>query len=439
MEQFDKYPHHRLARATLDRAQALWDLGDRKSAMSDFEDVFSIAPDLVAIPYSKAVYKLGMEKQEAGDLQEALVDFQFAVELAPEGDLQREIKDSIQDIEIKMRPVEPEPPEPVLITECPGCGKQVQPEWEFCPFCSTGLIPVVPILITECPNCGKEIQQEWVFCPNCTSSIKSDLMHTNTNSGLTSNQIVDSQDDVSASHKEEKIGDLNRVKKKDNQVTHPQTDLSTKGMYVSKYEIPSRPSSKLEIYLKRGWSHMVVKLDGDTIGSISGLVNMKAGKTFKLSDGNTLTAQVLISKLDYSKKLSILYNDTPLPGSISPEGLAYNNAKGCSFIVVGLNIVTFIFFVLAFSESNFNFSSFLFLLEPIILIILAIFISKKSELALTLFIVLYSLGGLIFALYAYQAGNTVNAIAAIAWRVAALAILIPGLEALKKINLRIKE
>ena len=406
MEQNEETLHHRFAEATLERAQALWELGSREQALIDFQEAYASTPDLASHLYSKAVYQMGIEKQDEGDLEGAMEDFQFAAEIAAEGDWQNEIQNEIKALEYK---IHPPVPETTFITECPNCVEKIEPDWEFCPYCSTNLKP------PSQPN-----------IPNLETATQTPQIAHGDSSSSPDNEI-----ELISKHDIEQHDDQKEINK---------DNIVTRGMFVKEYSIPSLPSSKLELYHDPGWRKLILKLNGKTIGIISGKNNMHSGKTFKLSAGNSLSVRLLISRLDYSKKIYLSYNDTTLPGSTSPEELAFSNAKGCSFIVVALNVIVNIaFFGITISGSDSLFGLLLSILEPIVLLILAFWISRKSEIALLIFIVLYGLGGLIFALLAFQAGDTINSIAAIAWRTAALAILIPGWEALKKINLRIKE
>jgi len=126
----------RLAAATLERAQAYWDLGNRELALKDFQEAHDYSADLTVIPYSKVIYQIGMEKQESGDLEEALQDLQFAAGLAPESEWKSEIQQRIKDIENEILIGETST---ILRTECPNCGRSIQAKWKICAFCGKSL------------------------------------------------------------------------------------------------------------------------------------------------------------------------------------------------------------------------------------------------------------------------------------------------------------
>ena len=43
---------------------------------------------------------------------------------------------------------------------CPGCGRTLQDDFTFCPFCKASLKRL-------CRNCGRPLQDEWANCPYC--------------------------------------------------------------------------------------------------------------------------------------------------------------------------------------------------------------------------------------------------------------------------------
>lgn len=43
---------------------------------------------------------------------------------------------------------------------CPGCGRPLQEDFTFCPFCKTSLKRI-------CRNCGKPQNPDWANCPYC--------------------------------------------------------------------------------------------------------------------------------------------------------------------------------------------------------------------------------------------------------------------------------
>jgi uncharacterized OB-fold protein len=50
------------------------------------------------------------------------------------------------------------------VNKCLKCGKELQPDWTFCPYCQH---PVQGV----CPKCGHKIELDWLYCPMCNTKI----------------------------------------------------------------------------------------------------------------------------------------------------------------------------------------------------------------------------------------------------------------------------
>ena len=46
------------------------------------------------------------------------------------------------------------------IFECPKCGKNVNEDFKYCPYCEFKLYK-------DCSKCGKELRSDWKICPYC--------------------------------------------------------------------------------------------------------------------------------------------------------------------------------------------------------------------------------------------------------------------------------
>jgi len=51
------------------------------------------------------------------------------------------------------------------LAPCPNCGKEVQEDFTFCPYCEYPLKPF-------CPSCKREVAPEYVKCPYCGFMLK---------------------------------------------------------------------------------------------------------------------------------------------------------------------------------------------------------------------------------------------------------------------------
>ncbi len=48
---------------------------------------------------------------------------------------------------------------------CPNCGRPVQPDWQYCPYCETELKH-------PCSQCGYLLELEWKRCPKCGAPVE---------------------------------------------------------------------------------------------------------------------------------------------------------------------------------------------------------------------------------------------------------------------------
>ena len=51
---------------------------------------------------------------------------------------------------------------------CPGCSRQVQKEWQICPYCHVRLK-------RQCFNCQELVEMQWSVCPFCATEQPSNL------------------------------------------------------------------------------------------------------------------------------------------------------------------------------------------------------------------------------------------------------------------------
>ena len=82
----------------------------------------------------------------------------------------KDIKKAIMDVPAQVK----EKPDPQIdkkksskqraINKCLKCGKELQPDWAFCPYCQH------PVRAT-CPKCGQKIETDWLYCPICNTKI----------------------------------------------------------------------------------------------------------------------------------------------------------------------------------------------------------------------------------------------------------------------------
>jgi len=79
------YAKERLARASVEKADALTAMGQIDRALKELEDAYHLAPELVAETYARALVQQAAQREDAGDLEGALTSYRHALPLAPEG------------------------------------------------------------------------------------------------------------------------------------------------------------------------------------------------------------------------------------------------------------------------------------------------------------------------------------------------------------------
>lgn len=50
--------------------------------------------------------------------------------------------------------------------KCLSCGKQVNPDFQVCPYCGSSLKE-------KCSKCGREVASDWNVCPHCNNELVS--------------------------------------------------------------------------------------------------------------------------------------------------------------------------------------------------------------------------------------------------------------------------
>ena len=82
----------------------------------------------------------------------------------------KQIKKAIKEIpvQVKEKPAsqvdEKKSAKQRAVNKCLKCGKELQPDWAFCPYCQH------PVRAT-CPKCGQKIEADWLYCPMCNTKI----------------------------------------------------------------------------------------------------------------------------------------------------------------------------------------------------------------------------------------------------------------------------
>jgi len=104
----------RLARASVEKADVLLEMGQIEQALEELDGAYRLAPGLVAENYARALVQQAAQREDAGDLKEALRLYQRALQVAPERNvLRREIAAIVSRLEMQLRGPVPIVPEAV--------------------------------------------------------------------------------------------------------------------------------------------------------------------------------------------------------------------------------------------------------------------------------------------------------------------------------------
>jgi len=119
-----RHAKERLARASVEKADALMAMGQIDQALKELEDAYHLAPELVAETYVRALVQQAAQREDAGDLEGALTSYHHALQLAAEGSaLRQEIAAVAERLEAQLHGSVPAAPEviskPVVRFEYP--------------------------------------------------------------------------------------------------------------------------------------------------------------------------------------------------------------------------------------------------------------------------------------------------------------------------------
>ncbi len=101
-------------------------------------------------------------------------------------------------------------------------------------------------------------------------------------------------------------------------------------MPTRRYALKRGEPKRLELISSVRWTPLTIRLDGQEVGSIQTMEQLKSGKTFLLSDGSQLRVELA------KRQLLVLRNGTPVPGSSSDPLIRLRGSYGCLFAVGGL-------------------------------------------------------------------------------------------------------
>ena len=195
------------------------------------------------------------------------------------------------------------------------------------------------------------------------------------------------------------------------------------------YALEPNGPKRLQISWGAFWKNITITLDGSTIGTIPDQKALRQGSTFPLTDGSTLSVQLLQSLAGAE-----LRDGKPLPGSASDPESRLKVAAGVIFFIVGLNILLgliAVFFQVDFLlQLGLGWFSVIF---GLVFLFPGIFTQRRSQVALIIAIVLFGLDGLLGIVGAVMAGYAPS-IPGLFMRILLLIPMIQGVSAIKQLK-----
>lgn len=103
------------------------------------------------------------------------------------------------------------------------------------------------------------------------------------------------------------------------------------------YYLDQAKTNTLKVEWKIGWNNFTITHNGQQVGEIKTLNELKEGKSFKLGNGENISAK-LNMKWGITPELELLINGNPVPGSPADPVTQVKNAHILLLVLAGLNI-----------------------------------------------------------------------------------------------------
>jgi hypothetical protein len=189
---------------------------------------------------------------------------------------------------------------------------------------------------------------------------------------------------------------------------------------------------RLEISWRGLWSDVAVRLDGQVVGAIKNQRELRQGQVFALPDGSRLSVR-LVSKLA-THELQVTRNGEPLPGSDADPAQRHKLAYSILFFVAGLNIVLGLLALVLKSEFlsslGIGYGSLIF---GLLFLLAAVFVMERSQIALILAIIVFTLDALLGIVLVVTAGGS-PAVGGVVARVFLFVPLVNGIKAIQQLK-----
>jgi hypothetical protein len=198
------------------------------------------------------------------------------------------------------------------------------------------------------------------------------------------------------------------------------------------YSLDPGGEKRLEVSWKAFWKDVTVSMDGAVLGVIPNQKALSAGQDFRLIDGAILKVQ-LVSKFT-GTELRVLRNGQPLPGSASDPETRVKTAAGVVYFVAGLNlllgIAAVVFQIQLLKQMGIGLFSILY---GLVFVVLAFFVSRRSNLALILAIIILALDALL-GVYLAITGDYTPSTAGFLARIVLMIPMFQGVGAIRQLK-----
>lgn len=198
------------------------------------------------------------------------------------------------------------------------------------------------------------------------------------------------------------------------------------------YALVAGQEKRLEVSWKALWMSATVTMDGVVVGVVPSQKALREGQEFRLLDGSILKLQ-LVNKFTGSE-LQILRNGQPLPGSAADPETRVKTAAGMVYFVGGLNLVLGILAVLLRVTLLQSLGIGLYsIVYGLVFLVLGVFVSQRSNLALILAIVILALDAVLGVVLAITEGIPPSTVGFLA-RILMLVIMAQGVPAIRQLK-----
>lgn len=137
------------AESTIRHVETLIRLDQLNEAVNELEEARRLAPGMVDHIYARTLILRAARKEREGNLEGALADYWAARAIITVSDMAEKLDAIISEVrhnvEVKRRTESP-------MQHCQNCGRDVEPGWTHCPYCTVLLPNLGPVTAARQPQ-----------------------------------------------------------------------------------------------------------------------------------------------------------------------------------------------------------------------------------------------------------------------------------------------